>query len=146
MTEKNRVTKYIWFFCKNNEVDRAITDVILKWQNDEWSLEVKGLLDFVNNLRAEDAIYHGDCNSRFQSEKTNKLKSLLKLYLGNVGGHHLMRERKGVWGDRQIFMAEWWRTIIVSKLNNMMKEKASGNPHFVFAIYYEGSCLSLFCS
>ena len=55
---------------------------------------MKGLLDFVNNLRAEDAIYHGDCNSRFQSEKTNKLKSLLKLYLGNVGGHQLMRERE----------------------------------------------------
>ena len=51
--------------CKNQEVDRAIADVILRQQNDEWSLEVKGWLEFVNDLRAEDAIYHEDCNSCF---------------------------------------------------------------------------------
>ena len=55
--------------CKNKEVDRAIADAILRRQNDEWSLEVKGRLEFDNDLRAEHAIYHGDCNSRFRSGK-----------------------------------------------------------------------------
>ena len=55
--------------CKSKEVDSAIADATLMQQNDEWSLEVKGRLDFVNNLCAEDAIYRGDCKSRFQSDK-----------------------------------------------------------------------------
>ena len=55
--------------CKNEEVNRAIAGTMLRRQNDEWSLEVKGRLEFVNDLRAEDAIYHGDCNSRFRSGK-----------------------------------------------------------------------------
>ena len=55
--------------CKNKEIDRAIADAILRRQNDEWSLEVKGWLEFVNDLRAEDAIYHGDCNRSFRSSK-----------------------------------------------------------------------------
>ena len=55
--------------CKNKEVDRAIADAILSRQNDEWSLEVKGRLEFVNDIRAEDAIYHADYNSHFRSGK-----------------------------------------------------------------------------
>ena len=51
--------------CKNKENGRAIADAILRQQNDEWSLEVKGQLEFVNDLRAEDAIYHRDYNSCF---------------------------------------------------------------------------------
>ena len=55
--------------CKSKEVDRGMADAILRRQNDEWSLEVKGRLEFNNDLRAEDPIYHGDCNSRFWSGK-----------------------------------------------------------------------------
>ena len=55
--------------CKSKEVDRAIADAILRRQNYRGSLKVKFRLDFVNNLRAEDAIYPGDCNNRFQSDK-----------------------------------------------------------------------------
>ena len=55
--------------CKNKEVDRAIADAILRPQNYEWPLEVKGRLEFVNDLRIKDAIYHGECNSRFKSGK-----------------------------------------------------------------------------
>ena len=50
---------------KNKKFDRATADAILRRQNYEWSLEEEGWLEFVNDLRAEDAIYHGDCNSRF---------------------------------------------------------------------------------
>ena len=50
---------------KNKEADRANADAILRRQNDEWSLEVKGRLEFNNDLRAADPIYHGDYNSRF---------------------------------------------------------------------------------
>ena len=35
--------------------------------------------------------------------------------------------------------------ITISKLNDMLKEKVSGMSYFVFAIYYEGSCLSFIC-
>ena len=54
---------------KNKKFDRATADAILRRQNYEWSLEEEGWLEFVNDLRAEDAIYHGDCNSRFRSGK-----------------------------------------------------------------------------
>ena len=55
--------------CKSKDADSAIADATLMQQNDEWSLEVKGRLNFVNNLCEEDAIYHEDCKSRFQSGK-----------------------------------------------------------------------------
>ena len=57
------------FQCKNKEVDRAIADAIQRRQNDECFLEVKGRLEFVNDHRAESAIYHRDCNRRFRSNK-----------------------------------------------------------------------------
>ena len=64
LTEKNS-GKVHMVQCKNKENGRAIADAILKQQNDELSLKVKAQLEFVNDLHAEDAIYHRDYNSCF---------------------------------------------------------------------------------
>ena len=56
-----RVARYVWF--------RAVADVILRRWDDEWLLEVKGWLEFVNDFHAEDSIYQRDCNSCFRSGK-----------------------------------------------------------------------------
>ena len=69
--------------CKNKEGDRAIADAIFRQQNDKWSLEVKGRLEFVNDLRAENAICHEDCDSLFNLTKEN-LKYILRIHLRNV--------------------------------------------------------------
>ena len=55
--------------CKNKEVNRVTADVISSQQKDEWSLRVKGQVNFVKNLYKEDAIYHRHCNSHLQSGK-----------------------------------------------------------------------------
>ena len=64
LIEKNS-SKVHMVQCKNKENGRAIADAILRQQNNEWSLEVKDQLEFVNDLPAEDAIYHRDYNSCF---------------------------------------------------------------------------------
>ena len=63
--------------CKLREVYIAIKDDIGKRQNDPWAVEVKGRLELLNDLRAEDALYHADCNTRFRfgKEKTNDSKT-----------------------------------------------------------------------
>ena len=55
--------------CKHCEVDAAIIKAINLRNNDEWALVVNGRLDSVNELRAEDAIYHKACNSSFRTGK-----------------------------------------------------------------------------
>ena len=45
--------------CKNKEVDRTTADAILRQQNDEWFLEVKGRFEFVHDLRAEETRLRG---------------------------------------------------------------------------------------
>ena len=80
--------------CKNKEVDRAIADAILRRQNDEWSLEVKGRSEFVNDLYAEDAIYHGDCNSCFRSGKRKAREEIVNSFWKH--GRPTINERRRV--------------------------------------------------
>ena len=53
--------------CKNREVDKAVEQTIRDRGNDEWSVEVKGRLASINDLHAEDAIYHVRCSSSFRT-------------------------------------------------------------------------------
>lgn len=52
--------------CKNREVDEAIKKQILIRGDDTWAIAVNGRLQYVNDLRAEDAVYHVICNSNFR--------------------------------------------------------------------------------
>lgn len=61
--------------CKSKEVSIAIADAILRQQNDEWSLEMKGRLDFVKNLLGEDTIYHETDTAVFNPAKKKKKKN-----------------------------------------------------------------------
>ena len=117
--------------CKNKEVDRAIADTILRRQNDEWSLEVKGRLEFVNDLRAEDAIYPGDCNSRFRSGKRKPGVDIANSSQKVGRPRPTINEREEAFEE----IVEY----LISKLNSMMKEKVSGKTYFVFVFYYKGS-------
>ena len=56
--------------CKNKDVDVAMMKVIND-RNDDWAIAVKGRIEFVNDLHAEDAIYHIKCNSYFRTRKSN---------------------------------------------------------------------------
>ena len=58
--------------CKSKEVNIAIADAILRQQNDEWFLEMKGRLDFVKNRLGEDTIYHETVTGVFNSAKKQK--------------------------------------------------------------------------
>ena len=124
--------------CKNEEVDRAIADAILRRQKDEWSLEVKGRFEFVNDLHAEDAIYHGDCNSLFRSGKGKP--GVDTANSSRKRGRPTINEKIEALEEIVEYLCQSDNEqITISKLNDMMKEKVSGKPYFVFVIYYEGS-------
>ena len=83
--------------CKSKEVSIANADAILRQQNDEWSLEMKGRLDFVKNLLGEDTIYHETDTAVFNPAKKKRKKTGIDigtLYLGNVGGQQLMKQMR----------------------------------------------------
>ena len=122
--------------CKNREVDKAISDAILRRQNDEWSLEVKGRLDFVNDLRAEDAIYHGDCNTRFRAGRSNKALVSDVVTSSRKRGRPTIKEREEVFEE----IAEYLfqnddEQITIGELVDMMKDKVSGKPNYVMFVY-----------
>ena len=108
--------------CKNKEVDRAIADANLRRQNNEWSLEGKGRLEFVNDLRAEDAIYHGDCNSRYSSGKREPEVDIA--VSSRKRGRPIINEREEAFEEIVKYLCQNDdEQITISKLNDMMKEK-----------------------
>ena len=108
--------------CKNKEVDRAIADANLRRQNNEWSLEGKGRLEFVNDLRAEDAIYHGDCNSRYSSGKREPEVDIA--VSSRKRGRPIINEREEAFEEIVEYLCQNDdEQITISKLNDMIKEK-----------------------
>ena len=108
--------------CKNKEVDRAIADANLRRQNNEWSLEGKGRLEFVNDLRAEDAIYHRDCNSRYSSGKREPEVDIA--VSSRKRGRPIINEREEAFEEIVEYLCQNDdEQITISKLNDMMKEK-----------------------
>ena len=69
--EKRDRIGVVFVACKHREVDISMKDIIKERKHDEWATEVDGRLGFVNDLRAEDAIYHKSCNSNFRTGKGN---------------------------------------------------------------------------
>ena len=68
VTNRAKSDKVANVLCKNREVDTAICDPIAK-RNNDWSMDVKGRLETINDLRAEEAVYHKTCNSNFRTGK-----------------------------------------------------------------------------
>ena len=62
--------------CKIQEVDKAVHQAIFDRKNDKWSTEVKGRFACVNDLGAEDTVYHVQYSSNFQTGKDNPKKSV----------------------------------------------------------------------
>ena len=54
--------------CKNRKFDQSILKAC-KQRNDQWALEVKGCIAFVNDLHSEDAVYHQVCSANFRTRK-----------------------------------------------------------------------------
>ena len=120
--------------CKNKEVDRAIADANLRRQNNEWSLEGKGRLEFVNDLRAEDAIYHGDCNSRYSSGKREPEVDIA--VSSRKRGRPIINEREEAFEEIVEYLCQNDdEQITISKLNDMMKEKVLVKLCFVTASF-----------
>ena len=120
--------------CKNKEVNRVIADANLRRQNNEWSLEGKGRLEFVNDLRAEDAIYHGDCNSRFSSGKREPGVDIA--VSSRKRGRPIISEREEAFEEIVEYLCQNDdKQITISKLNDMMKEKVLVKLCFVRASF-----------
>lgn len=60
--------------CKDREVDKSIAAAIESRGCDEWSLEVKCRVASITaaDLRADEAIYHHECNTRFRNNKAKR--------------------------------------------------------------------------
>ena len=65
--------------CKGREVDKSMESIIKSRGDDPWAIAVNGRLQYVNDLRAEDAIYHDKCDSNFRI-----MKSIPKKYSGEI--------------------------------------------------------------
>ena len=69
ITEKEkRYSKAYQVMCKNREFDQSILNAC-EQRNDQWALEVKGRIAFVNDLHSEDAVYHQVCSANFRTGK-----------------------------------------------------------------------------
>ena len=105
----------------------------MRRQNDECSFEVKGQLEFVNELCAEDAIYHG-----FRSGKEKP--GVDTANSSQKRGRPTITEREEAFEEIVKYLCQNDnKQITISELNDMVKEKVSGKSYFVFFIYYEGS-------
>ena len=54
--------------CKNRDFNLSILNSCEE-RNDQWALEVKGRIAFVNDLHSEDAVYHQACSANFRTGK-----------------------------------------------------------------------------
>ena len=96
---------------------------------------MKGRLEFVNNLRAENAIYHRDCNSRFRFGKRKPEVDIANS--SQKRGKPTINERGEAFEEIVEYLCQNDdKQITINKLNDTMKEKVSGKPYFVFVIYY----------
>ena len=69
VTDREKLTKKISYVsCKNVDNSKVIEE-----RKDDRSIAVKGRLAFVNDLRAEDSLYHIRCNSYFRTGKSNPM-------------------------------------------------------------------------
>ena len=125
ITEREKQLKKIhWVSCKNKEVDKAVLNAIEQRTNDEWALEVKGRLEFVNDLCTEDALYHGLCDLRFRNGREKPFSSEQTPDTSRKRGRKVDEEREEV----LLEIIEYLRQndedqITISELNEMMAAK-----------------------
>ena len=58
---------------KTNVIDKTLSVICLQ-RNDEWGQNVKGRLEYANDLHAEDAVYHHSCSTNFRTGKQIPVK------------------------------------------------------------------------
>ena len=122
-TERERRKDVHHVSCKHKEVDIAITNAITERQNDPWAVEVKGRLEFVNVLRAEDAIYHGDCNTKFRCGKPKPGENTLSI-VSRKRGRPVDEDRKAVFEEILDYLIKNDdEQITLPELQDMMAEK-----------------------
>ena len=63
--QRSRFQDILLFQWKEKEVDKAILRTCKDRNDDAWAIEVEGRISLVNDLRAEDALYHRECNTHF---------------------------------------------------------------------------------
>lgn len=58
-------------------------------RSDDWSKEVQGRIEFINDLHAADAVYHTVCNGNFRSGR-----SIPKYFIKEMGTDHSSKHKK----------------------------------------------------
>ena len=110
--------------CKNREVDKAVHQAIFDRKDNEWFTEFKGRLAFVNDFRAEDAMYHIQCSSNFRTGKGNPKKSIMP----KKRGRHTTADKETVFLEIvQHIESHSSKQFDIATLEKMMEEKLSGN-------------------
>ena len=82
ITEKEkRDKKTSYVLCRNRDVDNAMRKSLVERGYDDWALAVLCRIESVNELRAEDDVYHKTCNSNFRTRKNIPAKHCDVSYL-----------------------------------------------------------------
>ena len=74
--------------CKFKEIDKKVEAQIALRGDDPWAIAVNGRMQSINDLRAEDSIYHNNCYSNFCLGRPVPLK-----YAGDIPGPSSKRGR-----------------------------------------------------
>ena len=90
----------------------------------------------MNDLRAEDAIYHGDCNTRFRAGRSKKGLVSDVVTSSRKRGRPTIKEREEAFEEivEYLFQNDD-EQITIGELVDMMKDKVSGKLNYVIFVY-----------
>ena len=122
-TKKELANDVHYASCKNRELDKSILKSISDRNNDLWSLEV------INDLHAEDALYHGSCRTRF---RFGNEKDLPDSSTSRKRGRPKGGEKETAFNDIiEFLMGNEDEQVTISELQAMMVEKVPGMTLFI---------------
>ena len=119
--EKNITVVILCLFCANIERWTSISNAIKERNHDDWAADVSGRFGLINDLRAEDAIYHKTCNSNFRTLKGKPTSKPFGIKKPNEGGRPSNAAQEAVFNEVVKYLQQNDKEqITISELTEMM--------------------------
>ena len=143
-TKKELANDIHYASCKNRELDQSILKSISDRNNDSWALEVKGRLESINDLHAEDALYHGSCRTRF---RFGNEKDLPDSSTSRKRGRPKGGEKETAFNEIiEFLMGNKDKQVTIRELQSMIVEKVPGTYTINYFFFFCNNILSIYQS